>query len=191
MPAESSLSTQTTTNDVNSNKTEIRTCAAISAFGPSSNSRRANEPAVLKFFSCKVTSNSMTMIPGEVSQDSGGRHLVEEVEGSSKSEDEVDWLEVTVSEIGRHLGGGGSSTLPSDCLAHHKFVRYSIQSVCLLNLLAEKLSLTSHCLFCSSKLLCNRHKAGNIANNTSAKWVPLAFLSWSSPWTVPGCTPCR
>lgn len=28
------------------------TCAATSGLGPSSSSRRANEPAVLKFFSC-------------------------------------------------------------------------------------------------------------------------------------------
>ena len=107
MPAESSLSTYTNKHIMIKAKmlleTKIHTCAAISAFGPSSNSRRANEPAVLKFFSCKVTSNSMTMILGEVSQESGRADLVEEVEGSSKSEDEVDWLEVTVSEIGCHL----------------------------------------------------------------------------------------
>ena len=33
--------------------------------------------------------------------------LVEEVECSAQSEDEVHWLQVTVCEVGSHLGGGG------------------------------------------------------------------------------------
>ena len=52
MPAGSSLSRNTQPmKTCTFDPLTLLTCAAISAFGPSSKSRRANEPAVLKFFS--------------------------------------------------------------------------------------------------------------------------------------------